>query len=110
METRYTVNAWGSEPGTEDDCWYGEDFTTLEAARDFYDNPPEDFLADQSTAWIELAKETRAAPSECWAAESIAERKIRDPKPVDDSDWRREIAMQAGMMAGCDAYNDAMGW
>ncbi len=28
----------------------------------------------------------------------------------DDSDWRHEQAMQAGMMGGCDAYNDAMGY
>ncbi len=27
----------------------------------------------------------------------------------DDDDWRRERAMQAGMMGGCDAYNEAIG-
>ena len=25
-------------------------------------------------------------------------------------DWRREIAMEAGMMGGCEAYNDVMGY
>ena len=25
-------------------------------------------------------------------------------------EWRNEHAMQEGMMGGCDAYNDAMGW
>ena len=25
-------------------------------------------------------------------------------------DWRREIAMEAGMMGGCDAYNEVMGY
>ena len=25
-------------------------------------------------------------------------------------DWRREIAMEAGMMGGCEAYNEAMGY
>lgn len=32
-----------------------------------------------------------------------------EPKPDDDSDWRSEMAMQAGMMGGCDAYNEAIG-
>ena len=26
------------------------------------------------------------------------------------AEWRQEIAMEAGMMGGCDAYNDAMGY
>ena len=25
-------------------------------------------------------------------------------------EWRREIAMEAGMLGGCDAYTDAMGY
>ena len=25
-------------------------------------------------------------------------------------DWRREQAMEAGMMGGCDAYNEVMGY
>ena len=25
-------------------------------------------------------------------------------------DWRREIAMEAGMMGGCEAYNEVMGY
>lgn len=32
-----------------------------------------------------------------------------EPEPDDDSDWRAEQAMQAGMMGGCDAYNEAIG-
>jgi hypothetical protein len=38
------------------------------------------------------------------------ERLNPDYRPDDDSDWRQERAMQAGMMGGCDAYNDEMGW
>jgi len=29
---------------------------------------------------------------------------------VGDDDWKREQAMQEGMMHGVEAYNDAMGW
>lgn len=32
-----------------------------------------------------------------------------EPELDDDSDWRSEMAMQAGMMGGCDAYNEAIG-
>ena len=40
---------------------------------------------------------------------------IREADDVADDDewmeeWRREIAMEAGMMGGCDAYNETMGY
>ena len=28
----------------------------------------------------------------------------------DDDDWRQEIAMEAGMLHGVNAYNEVMGW
>jgi hypothetical protein len=28
----------------------------------------------------------------------------------EDESWRREIAMEAGMLHGVSAYNEAMGW
>ena len=33
-----------------------------------------------------------------------------NPEPDDLDDWNREIAMQAGMGMGVDAYNDYMGY
>ena len=34
-----------------------------------------------------------------------------NPAPSEtDREWRKEIAREAGMMGGCEAYNDAMGW
>ena len=38
-----------------------------------------------------------------------------DEHDEDDDDswqdeWRREMAMEAGMLGGCDAYNDTMGY
>ena len=36
---------------------------------------------------------------------------IKDASDDDWVDeWRKEIAMEAGMLGGCDAYNDAMGY
>ena len=28
----------------------------------------------------------------------------------DDDDWRQEMAMEAGMLHGINAYNEVMGW
>lgn len=39
----------------------------------------------------------------------LSEVDTSEPEPDDDSDWRAELAMQAGMMGGCDAYNEAIG-
>ena len=40
---------------------------------------------------------------------------VREATECDDDDdwmddWRREIAMEAGMMGGCEAYNEVMGY
>ena len=39
---------------------------------------------------------------------------VQYSKPVIEEDinetWRREIAMEAGMLHGCNAYNDAMNY
>jgi len=34
--------------------------------------------------------------------------KARSRKSADDAEWRREQAMEAGMLHGCDAYNDVL--
>ena len=34
---------------------------------------------------------------------------LSSPPPDDDSDWREEVAQQAGMGLGIEAYNDALG-
>jgi hypothetical protein len=49
-----------------------------------------------------------------WDTDNIS--LIRVASEVDEEedtfmeDWRREIAMEAGMMGGCAAYNDVMGY
>ena len=42
----------------------------------------------------------------------IEEADLVDDASDDDwvEEWRQEIAMQAGMMGGCDAYNETMGY
>jgi len=99
----YAVNLFGSHPDEgNDDCWTGQDFSTEAEARQFYDNPFADPQFAQfyrtCTQYLQLTgpdlELVRLNPD------------FRPSKP--DNEWRREAAMQAGMMGGTAAYNDAM--
>lgn len=112
----YAINLWGSHPDADnDDCWTGVEFDSLVDARAAFGDPLliEDLYFhnqrnDSSSVWIELALfENDARPS----VETLATRRLRrDHKPSDDSDWRHEMAREAGMLHGVEAYNDEMGW
>ncbi len=94
--SNYEVNFWGSKPGTNDDCWNGEDFE-LAADAMFC------FLAevdDTSTAWIELI-----GPNTHIARQNPDFVKSND----NDDDWNREVQMQDAMMHGVDGYNQHEG-
>lgn len=113
----WSVNLWGSHPEAEnDDCWTGDDYATEGEARAVYEaadpvaamaaSLPEpkrpEFIAYHSrdTVFVEIDGPT-----------SNEVRRLRaDRRRFDDREWSREIATQAGMMGGCDAYNGAMGW
>ena len=108
----FSVNLWGSRPGTADDCWTGGDFATLEEA--------EAAFVDPSTMSSYIAKSIAGAVrdgSELWiemtGPQLQKERCLcrgRKNRKADRDDQRREMAMEAGMAFGCDAYNDMMGW
>lgn len=114
----FTVNLWGSDPDDEnDDCWIGFDFDSEGAARAAFDAPdPIAVLA------LELEEPRRARFVAEYRRDAAyiqidgpgvhEDRKLREPaeqEPV-DMEWQNEIATQAGMMGGCDAYNDVMGY
>lgn len=103
MERKYSVNLWGSKPGTNDDCHTGADFATLEEALAVYLTPASHFRAVDvaDSAYVEID-----GPDFHDERCINPRRKVRD----DLSDWRREIAMQAGMGLGIEAYNDEMGF
>jgi hypothetical protein len=96
--SQFSVLYWGSHPEAgNDDCHTGKDFATLEEAMACFTQD----AFGSCVAYIELdgpgVYEVRKNPK------YIA---TKD----DDSEWKREIAMQAGMNFGCDGYNDAMGY
>ncbi len=107
----YSVNYYCSHPDAgNDDCETGHCFVTKnEALEAFAKAPYTDYESSggfiQRIAYIQLdgpdVHEVRKNP------EHIPQRKSRDDF---DAEWRREIAMEAGMGLGVDAYNDAMGY
>lgn len=96
----YWVNQWGSHPDFEnDDCYTGHDFATEAEARAFLAAGVKDCFV----AFLELDGPN---VNEVHANRFYDEREVRRDRSYGDS----ERAMQAGMMGGCDAYNDEMGW
>ena len=103
----FSVSLFASHPDCDnDDCWTGDSFATEAEARACFDAPwapgcfDEAYYSD-STAFIMIdgpgINEVRANPG-------------YRPRRRNDREWQREIAMQAGMMGGCIAYNEAMGY
>ena len=106
----YRVEYWRGHPCQDEDadCW-GSD--------SFYE------MAEAYSTYLAKVRPYYAADSDYVAMSSVEEdgeiliffvRKNPDynPKASDEADenWRREIAMEAGMGLGCDAYNNAMGY
>jgi hypothetical protein len=101
--SNYSVCEWGSHPDEgNDDCWTGADFDTLEEAEAMFAAEPH----DASTAFVELngpdVYRIREIPG-------VAARNRREAE-ADRRAWQHEMAVEAGMLHGIDAYNDEMGY
>ncbi len=104
----YTVNFWGSNPDLEnDDLWYALDFETKAEALATYSKPVEDIegCPARDVGYIEV---DGPDVNECRKNPTFKESKRMGRQ--EDLDWQREIAMEAGMLHGCEAYNDEMGY
>lgn len=96
----FSVNHWGSHPDlNNDDCFTGEDFETLTLAEAALTHGSKDY----SVRYLELDGPNvhRVVENPNYNARACKR---------DDSEWRNERAMQAGMAFGCDGYNDEMGY
>lgn len=96
----YSVYVWGSHPDEDnDDCWTGKSFASEAEARTVFEDSHKNFKVDH--AYVEIdgpgVYEVKKNPHYV-------------PKANGMDDWRHEIAMQAGMLGGCDAYNEVMGY
>lgn len=113
IDKPYSVNLWGSHPDEDnDDCWTGDDFDTLDDARAAADGWVDHFETPDLIARVGAGYYTRSTAFVEIAGPDVHEvRRVGHPKRDDgDSDWRREIAMEAGMLHGVEAFNEVMGW
>lgn len=94
----YTVSFWYGNPETpegEDCCDSSKDFSSLAEAKQYMANPGKD---QNGCAWIMLD-----GPE---INEVIFDRKLYKALRLEERLSANEGRMQAGMMGGCDAYND----
>jgi hypothetical protein len=104
----YTIDIWACKPWSDDLCICGVEVATLAEAEEIYNDPV------SSDEFCEYFK--RFSDPEVWVAlagpDVEQERQVYKRKDARDSDaeWKREIAMEAGMLHGCDGYNEVMGY
>jgi len=109
--TDYTVDLWGSEPFTDDDCWAGAAFATREEAEAYLKEVVEELESGKRVQGGYCSnKDTEYVVLDGPDVHREVRIKSFSPEPVDYSDWDNEMAMQAGMAFGCDGYNDVMGY
>jgi hypothetical protein len=99
----YEVLHWGSHPEDgNDDCHQGWDFDSFNEALAKFEEG-----ASYRTAFIELV-----LPNQSFVRKNEAFDPLRCAADArrEEAEWRREIATQSGMMSGCEAYNEEMGW
>ncbi len=105
MEKPFSVLWWGSHPDLDnDDCHYGADFDTVEEAIAFF----KEECDDCSVEYIEI---DGIADSDL--PKHGIQRIRKNPyfkRDTSDREWQNEMAHEAGMLHGVDAYNEAMGW
>lgn len=113
----YSVTLWGSNPDEtdNDDCWTGDDFATREEAIACYRAVcmfPEDGLAQHMGrgGWAFVMIDGPDVHEVSKNPDQPSVRKRASELAREDADWRREIAIEAGMLHGIDAYNDEMGY
>ena len=114
MTTKFCVEFWGSHPDAgNDDCWTGDDYETEAAAREAFANPTfTSFCRSQDVAYLQLTRVENGNEVHQLAVRPNpgCNPKLREwARTHGNDEWKREIAMQAGMMGGVEAYNDALG-
>jgi hypothetical protein len=102
----YSLDLYGSNPDLDnDDCWTGKDFATRE-----------EVLAALADPWAHFDRAYYSTSTEYLSADGPGLCRLEknpDFNPSQhkayDEAVKRERAMEAGMLGGCDAYNDANG-
>lgn len=95
----YEVSFWKG-----DNCLYDKDFNTKTEAWAEYKAT----CSDSNIEYVEIAE----VLSEQGGNKKLREieKRFNPTYKPESYDWKREIAMEAGMLHGVDAYNEVMGW
>ena len=114
----FSVTLWGSNPDEtdNDDCWTGEDFTTREEAITAYrevvmfpDHSPLALACGPRGSWEYVMIDGPDTHELTQNPDRQSCERRRRELTRSDAEWRREIAHEAGMLHGIDAYNDKLG-
>lgn len=115
LDKPYSVTLWGSNPDEtdNDDCWTGDDFATREEALAVYRAVvmfPEDGLAQHMGrgGWEYVMIDGPETHELTQNPDRPSCERHRRELDRSDGEWRRERAMEAGMLHGVEAYNDEM--
>jgi hypothetical protein len=104
MEKPFSVTLWESHPDEgNDDCSTGDEFATEVEARACIANLDKHFKGSRSTPYVMLD-----GPGINEVTERPGVKRAKDDNF--EREWRKERAMEAGMLGGCEAYNDVMGY
>ena len=115
FDKSYSVTLWGSNPDEtdNDDCWTGDSFTTRAEAMEAYQSLhkwPTEGLAEHCPEW-QFAMLDGPDIHDVMANPDVhTARRWRREMEAGDAAWKREMAMEAGMLHGVEAYNDEMGY
>lgn len=106
--SKYSVSFWCTHPDEEnDDCNTGQDFDTKEAALAFYNDPANEYLGN----YIEIdGPDLNEVRMKSGFDRRAYDREVERDRRAYEAEYRRECAMEAGMLHGVDAYNDEMGY
>ena len=105
---KYAINFWGSHPDLEnDDCWGGFDTDDREKAMNSLNG-----VSDVDTQFVEVCSIVSEDDKGHQLLKRLKLSKNPDyqPEPIDEEEWVMELAMEAGMLHGVDAYNEMLGW
>lgn len=104
----FSVLFWSSNPDEGNaECFEVAEFDSKHDAIDFFQAAEKSDLACRDIAYIEI---DGVEDGELLAMGIQRLKKNSRFKKCADNSWQQEIAMQAGMQGGCQAYNDEMGW
>lgn len=108
----FSVLHWGSHPDlNNDDCFTGEDFDSLDKAIAAFKIDAKDY----SVEYIEIdgvqdSELAKLGLSRIRKNGNFNSRQVKADLARDDREWKREIANEAGMLHGVEAYNEVMGY